>query len=148
MMGRERLEARAAKRAWGDNVDILLRQRGENGVISFGKSVQMVEGNDYTIQDETFSLGPTAAQQLMDDLWAAGVRPTEGQGSAGQIGAVQAHLADMRKLVFDSPTRGVSESGQAREDKTLFPGDLIKQKGEAFYHVRTGIKLCVVEADK
>jgi len=38
-------------------------------------------------------------QELMDRLWQAGIRPTEGEGSAGQMTAVQAHLADMRKLV-------------------------------------------------
>jgi hypothetical protein len=38
-------------------------------------------------------------QQLMDDLWAAGVRPTEGSGSAGSMAAAQAHLQDMRVLV-------------------------------------------------
>ncbi|MBK7822958.1 MAG: hypothetical protein IPJ61_18410 [Tessaracoccus sp.] len=41
------------------------------------------------------------AQRLMDALWQAGVRPTDGTGSTGQLAATQAHLADMRKLVFD-----------------------------------------------
>ena len=42
------------------------------------------------------------AQQLMDALWAGGLRPTEGHGSAGQIGAVERHLEDMRKIVFEA----------------------------------------------
>ena len=41
------------------------------------------------------------AQRLMDALWQAGVRPTDGTGSTGQLAATQAHLADMRKLVFE-----------------------------------------------
>lgn len=40
------------------------------------------------------------AQMFMDSLWAAGLRPTEGTGSAGAMAAVQAHLKDMRALVF------------------------------------------------
>lgn len=40
------------------------------------------------------------AQQLMDDLWRCGLRPTEGKGSAGQLTATEYHLEDMRKLVF------------------------------------------------
>ena len=36
----------------------------------------------------------------MDDLWAAGLRPTEGQGSAGALAARQQHLTDMRTLAF------------------------------------------------
>jgi hypothetical protein len=39
------------------------------------------------------------SQQLMDELWSAGVRPTEGHGSTGQIGATVKHLDDMRTIV-------------------------------------------------
>jgi hypothetical protein len=40
------------------------------------------------------------AQQLMDDLWDCGLRPSEGSGSAGSLKATQGHLKDMRKIVF------------------------------------------------
>ena len=46
-------------------------------------------------------LSPGQAATLMDDLWACGVRPTEAVGSVGQLSATQAHLQDMRKLVFE-----------------------------------------------
>ncbi len=49
----------------------------------------------------TVSLSPTAAQQLIDDLWDCGLRPSEGSGSAGQLAAVERHLKDMQRLVFD-----------------------------------------------
>lgn len=50
-------------------------------------------------------LDPEGAQRLMDELFAAGIRPSEGSGSAGQLAAVKSHLADMRALVFktDAP---------------------------------------------
>ena len=48
----------------------------------------------------TFRLSYEQAQGLMDDLWVAGLRPTEGAGSAGALAATQRHLEDMRKLVF------------------------------------------------
>jgi hypothetical protein len=38
------------------------------------------------------------AQRLMDELWACGIRPAQSHGSAGQLGATQAHLADMQKI--------------------------------------------------
>jgi len=41
------------------------------------------------------------AQVLMDDLWTAGIRPTEGSGSAGSLKATQDHLEDMRKIAFN-----------------------------------------------
>lgn len=43
---------------------------------------------------------PSEAQEIMDELWRNGIRPSEGSGSAGQLAAVQYHLEDMRKLVF------------------------------------------------
>lgn len=39
-------------------------------------------------------------QGLMDALWQAGVRPTEGHGSAGQREAMELHLGDMRRIAF------------------------------------------------
>lgn len=44
-------------------------------------------------------INDTAAQQLIDDLWQCGLRPSEGTGSAGALAAVEKHLADMRKIV-------------------------------------------------
>lgn len=43
---------------------------------------------------------PDEAQGLMDALWDAGLRPSEGSGSAGALLATQQHLKDMRAIVF------------------------------------------------
>lgn len=51
------------------------------------------------------------AQKLADALWDAGIRPAGAAGSAGQLGAVQAHLADMRNIV--AVKLGVPLSGKA-----------------------------------
>jgi len=48
----------------------------------------------------TFSILAEEAQRMMDELWRVGVRPTQGEGSAGQLSAVTRHLEDMRTLVF------------------------------------------------
>ncbi len=50
----------------------------------------------------TFFLEPKAAQELMDDLWSCGLRPSEGSGSAGALAATERHLEDMRRLVFEN----------------------------------------------
>ncbi len=68
------------------------------------KSVEMDEM--YTETTPTFTLCLTAAQKLIDDLWDCGLRPSEGSGSAGQLAAVQNHLADMRKLLSKVPLVG------------------------------------------
>jgi len=54
--------------------------------------------------EPSFKVSIDAAQTLMDDLWNAGLRPTEGTGSAGALRAVERHLEDMRTLVFKSNT--------------------------------------------
>lgn len=40
-----------------------------------------------------------SARNLMDELWNAGVRPSNEAGSVGELAAVKAHLKDMRELV-------------------------------------------------
>lgn len=52
--------------------------------------------------DAVQALHPALAQQLMNSLWDVGIRPAQGQGSAGQLEATRAHLDDMRALVFKS----------------------------------------------
>ncbi len=47
-----------------------------------------------------------SVQRLMDELWHAGFRPTEGSGSAGSLAATERHLADMRALVFRETVSG------------------------------------------
>ena len=58
------------------------------------------------VPENTIGPGPvavlddTSAQQMMDELWRCGVRPTEGRGSAGSLAATESHLADMRAIAF------------------------------------------------
>jgi hypothetical protein len=43
----------------------------------------------------------TDVQQLMDELWKAGFRPsTEHHGTIGQLAATEKHLMDMRAIAF------------------------------------------------
>lgn len=41
-----------------------------------------------------------AGQELIDTLWAAGLRPTQGRQSEGVTAAQGRHLEDMRALAF------------------------------------------------
>lgn len=59
------------------------------------------EPNDTAIYREPFlHIQHNEAQVLIDDLWSAGYRPTEGKGSAGALNATERHLADMQKIAF------------------------------------------------
>lgn len=49
------------------------------------------------VEGPTLSLRLREAQELMDGLWACGLRPTEGSGSAGSLAATERHLRDMQQ---------------------------------------------------
>ena len=69
----------------------------------YAKSIEFVEDKGFEELPPLVRLHDrgNVAQTLMDALWKSGLRPTE-VGSAGQLSAVQAHLEDMRKIVFES----------------------------------------------
>lgn len=58
--------------------------------------------HEHFVEEPSFVIDNEAAQVLMDDLWNAGLRPTEGTGSAGSLKATERHLEDMRKIAFKS----------------------------------------------
>ncbi len=60
----------------------------------------MVDVPEGMMPPVTLLLDATAGQALMDDLWACGLRPAEGAGSAGALAATQRHLEDMRTMAF------------------------------------------------
>lgn len=52
-------------------------------------------------QQPTVIITPESAQELMNQLWELNIRPAQAKGSVGQLDAVNKHLEDMRRLVFD-----------------------------------------------
>jgi len=73
----------------------------------------MQETEHGQMTEPTARLSNAAAQELMDQLWSAGLRPSEGSGSAGAMRATERHLEDMRRLVFD--TGEITHSGTRKE---------------------------------
>lgn len=83
----------------------------QDGSIQHGVRVEFVPTEPGLYYEPTMVIDLTAAQELMDDLWASGIRPTEGAGTAGSMRATENHLADMRKIAFralklDEPLQG------------------------------------------
>lgn len=71
--------------------------------VSYAQPLTLIERNPEEEGMEAppmFSLRDEQAQNLMDELWRIGLRPSEGSGSAGSLAATERHLADMRHLVF------------------------------------------------
>lgn len=77
---------------------------GESREISpkrlIGVNLELVEYDESAIQKPTISASDEMAQQLMDDLWNAGIRPSTRISSQLDDGT-KAHLEDMRRLVFE-----------------------------------------------
>lgn len=99
------IEIRANRSPWMmDGVEFLIMQRiwGETRRYAVAEPVTMrtLEEGAY-LTEPTLRLTEAAAQQLMDNLWQCGLRPSEGSGSAGSLKATEKHLEDMRRLVFD-----------------------------------------------
>lgn len=97
------LQIMARREDWNNGVSIYMRQviLGKTGMKA--APVQMVPHELGNIVEPMLMLPIHTAQQLIDELWDCGLRPTEGSGSAGAMAAVQKHLEDMRKLVFEEP---------------------------------------------
>lgn len=45
------------------------------------------------------SIHEEQAQVLMDDLWRAGVRPTDFQDPGGEVAAQRAHITDLQRVL-------------------------------------------------
>lgn len=79
-------------------IQVYLLQRRGDQMYTLETSVKAVpEGRS---APAAFLLDTKQAQQLMDQLWQCGLRPTECTGSAGALAAVEKHLADMRTIAM------------------------------------------------
>jgi len=97
----ERLKISAERQIWSN--DIALRFGIPNGeTISVAKPIVFEEQDAGSLIFPALVLSHQEAQSLIDELWSAGLRPSEGSGSAGQLASVQNHLSDMRKIAFTS----------------------------------------------
>ena len=98
---RNRLEFFAENEHWYAGTRLHARER-------YADTWAYAQPLEFQALEEPFPLEATpfmtlkadAAQSLMDELWKCGFRPSEGQGSAGQLKSVQEHLADMRTIAF------------------------------------------------
>ena len=99
------IEFKAAVQPWSDMVAILAVEKDGFGKMAYvAKPLEltlerMEEGS--LIERGTLELPHQSAQSLLNALWNAGLRPTDFKSPNGEINRLEAHLADMRKLVFD-----------------------------------------------
>lgn len=102
-----------AQREHYDHVVSLRIAYTSGGGRLFAEAIPFAPVKEGDFVDPALRLKPEEAQRLMDELWACGVRPTEGAGSAGAMAATERHLADMRKIAFGS----LAQHGLVAEQK-------------------------------
>ncbi len=85
---------------WSAGVSVYMRQC----TVGFGSQVAapitMIDHKQGTHAEPMFRLEIRQAQQLMDELWQCGLRPSEGSGSAGSLAATERHLKDMQSIAM------------------------------------------------
>jgi hypothetical protein len=92
-------EVYAERKQWNGGIYVYVGVRQPNGRLSVMRPLvfEEIEEGAY-IGEPALSLSVTESQQLMDELWRCGVRPTEGTGSAGSLAATERHLKDMQLI--------------------------------------------------
>lgn len=81
------------------NIDIHYAHKQDNG-LWVAQEVLMKRIETGMQADAFLRISTTAAQNLMDELWNCGLRPSEGTGSAGSLAATERHLKDLQRIVF------------------------------------------------
>lgn len=97
---RRDIRAAAEYRPWEDGVAVYIHGSDMHGTrfVAHPISYHVLPGSSPAEPTPTMSLPRAAAQELMDQLWRCGLRPSEGTGSAGSLAATERHLADMRRI--------------------------------------------------
>jgi hypothetical protein len=97
-----RLNIRAERRLYKNCIDLLVvAYSGDSEKIAVAQPLTMVQQDRFSaIEEPTMELTFEQAQELMDELWRVGLRPTEGTGSAGSLAATERHLKDMQRIAL------------------------------------------------
>ena len=90
---------RAMKEPWDRDVAISIQATRDGRLFVLKELPDLEEVKEGAFVSGAMTLHYDHAQVLIDDLWMAGLRPSEGTGSAGSLAATEKHLNDMRKIV-------------------------------------------------
>jgi len=93
-------EIMARREDWNDGIALFLRENTQGMGLVVAHPIEMRQHREDTVYDPFIRLKIQEAQQLMDELWQCGLRPSEGTGSAGSLRATENHLTDMRLIVM------------------------------------------------
>lgn len=78
---------------------------------TFVQGLSIIENVEGMAIPSLFTLDKLQLQELMNELWNLGIRPSNGAGDNNAFEAVKYHLEDMRRLVFDPMTEKIVVQG-------------------------------------
>ncbi|MFZ6654068.1 hypothetical protein [Undibacterium sp. TJN19] len=84
---------------WSRAIHLRLAYR-QAGKLQAAHALHFSEVEDGQHIEPALCLQYEEAQNLMDELWTCGLRPSEGTGSAGALAATEKHLKDMQAVAF------------------------------------------------
>lgn len=93
------IEFSAERGNFGRSITLFVRQFFDHRY-RVASLVWQVVDREGMLMPPAANLPIASAQQLMDELWRCGLRPSEGTGSAGSLAATERHLKDMREIAF------------------------------------------------
>jgi hypothetical protein len=96
----EAVKIYANRRRFSQFVELLVFRTLSDGRRQSLDVVRWTDVGEGDLATPTCGLDESDAQALIDELWACGLRPTEGTGSAGSLAATERHLKDMRDIAM------------------------------------------------
>jgi len=95
------IRIKIARNQFGEGymVAIIGERSAKDRSLSVAEPIEMKYIKEGGLIKPALDISFQAAQELIDNLWDCGLRPSEGSGSAGAMLATQRHLQDMRSLV-------------------------------------------------
>ena len=92
-----KFNVRPALYAFG--LDFCMYSKIPEGQTFVAETVNMKVVEQGSLVEPLFNLDSDEAQALMDAMWNVGVRPSNGEGNVGMIGAMKEHLASLKEDV-------------------------------------------------
>jgi hypothetical protein len=86
--------------AMNDTYELWLRDK-TGDTYYYAEPVMMVKAEEGAFNPPAFRIDTQAAKNLMDDLWNAGVRPSNLKHSKEIIDSLNSHIDDFRKIIFN-----------------------------------------------
>jgi hypothetical protein len=86
---------------WIDGIDVNIAEMHPDGTISAATPLvfSKVE-KGCVVGAPSLTINRESAQQMMDDLYSFGFRPTEMKASVGQVEAMRAHISNLQRIAF------------------------------------------------